>query len=310
MAHVVVLVHGIRDFALWQTNVRATLEKEGFKTEATNYGRLNLIQFLLPFSYFRKKATETVWKELRIIKQNNEASLLSIIAHSFGTYVVAHLMQENFDIKFHRVIFCGSVVRYGFPIEQFQDRFSQPILNEVGTRDVWPAMAESITTGYGSAGTYGFRRPLVRDRWHNGARHGFFLDADFCKKFWVPFLRDGTVVTGSDSPEPPSFWTQLITIVKIKFVVILLLLSCGFVFYKALNPPVNNTELLRHFLYPHGFNNPHDPSRADAIQSCMRLQGLDNISITLFLYGDKYAAQRGMCVKALKLDQPVRFRPS
>lgn len=40
---VVILVHGIRDFALWQTTIRSTLEQEGFKTEATNYGRFNLI---------------------------------------------------------------------------------------------------------------------------------------------------------------------------------------------------------------------------------------------------------------------------
>jgi hypothetical protein len=62
-------------------------------------------------------------------------------------------------------------------------------MNEVGTRDIWPAIAESITSGYGSAGTYGFLRPLVRDRWHNGAHHGYFLNPSFCKKFWVPFLK-------------------------------------------------------------------------------------------------------------------------
>ena len=110
-----------------------------------------------------------------------------MIAHSFGTFVIAHLIRKDFAIKFHRVIFCGSVVQYGFPFEQIQERFSKPIINEVGTRDIWPAIAESVTIGYGSAGTYGFRRPLVRDRWHNGARHGYFLDPAFCKTFWSPF---------------------------------------------------------------------------------------------------------------------------
>jgi len=200
--HVVILVHGIRDFALWQTTIRSALEEESFKAEATNYGRFNLLQFLVPFSYFRKKAIATVWNQIRIVKQNNEGALLSVVAHSFGTFVIAHLIQENFDIKFHRVIFCGSVVRYGFPFEQFQNRFAQPIVNEVGTRDIWPAMAESITFGYGSAGTYGFRRPLVRDRWHNEAHHGYFLDPLFCKKYWIPFLKNGEVVAGAAAPEP------------------------------------------------------------------------------------------------------------
>jgi hypothetical protein len=223
--HVVILVHGIRDFALWQTTIRSAFEEEGFKAEATNYGRFNLLQFLLPFSYFRNKAITTVWNQIKIVKQNNEGSLLSVVAHSFGTFVVAHLMRENFDLKLHRVIFCGSVVRYGFPFEQFQNRFTQPIINEVGTRDIWPAIAESITLGYGSAGTYGFRRPLVRDRWHNGARHGYFLDAQFCKRFWSPFLRDGTFVPGAETPESPSLWLQSLSIVKIKYILTVLVLA-------------------------------------------------------------------------------------
>jgi hypothetical protein len=223
--HVVILVHGIRDFALWQTTVRSAVEDEGLKAEAINYGRINLLQFLAPFSYFRKKAIATVWNQIRIVKQNNEGSLLSVIAHSFGTFVIAHLVQENFDVKFHRIIFCGSVVPYGFPFEQFQNRFTQPIINEVGTRDIWPALAESITFGYGSAGTYGFRRPLVRDRWHNGAHHGFFLDAQFCIKFWSPFLRDGEIVSGARDPESPPRWLQLFSVFKIKYVLVALTLA-------------------------------------------------------------------------------------
>jgi pimeloyl-ACP methyl ester carboxylesterase len=222
--HVVILVHGIRDFALWQSKVRSALEEEGFNCEATNYGRFNLLQFLIPFSYFRTKAVDTVWNQLRIIKQNNEGALLSVVAHSFGTFVVARLMKDNFDIKFHRVIFCGSVVKYSFPFEQIQGRFSKPIINEVGTRDIWPAVAESVTLGYGSAGTYGFLRALVRDRWHNGARHGYFLDSVFCKKYWSPFLRDGTIVSGSDSPESPRVWLQLISILKLKYLLTVLLI--------------------------------------------------------------------------------------
>src|SRR5687767_6785504 len=68
---VVILVHGIRDFALWQDTVRASLERAGFRVELTNYGRLNLVEFLLPIWFFRRRAIETVWRQIRIIKQNN-----------------------------------------------------------------------------------------------------------------------------------------------------------------------------------------------------------------------------------------------
>ena len=61
--------------------------------------------------------------------------------------------------------------------------------------------------------------PFVRDRWHNGARHGFFLDPDFCRKFWGPFLRDGAFVNASLAPEPPKIWLQVISVLKIKYVI-------------------------------------------------------------------------------------------
>jgi internalin A len=36
--HVVVLIHGIRTAALWQSSVRRSLEREGFRVQLTNYG--------------------------------------------------------------------------------------------------------------------------------------------------------------------------------------------------------------------------------------------------------------------------------
>lgn len=228
-ADVVVIVHGIRDFALWQDSIRQVLEESNFVVESTNYGRLNIIQFLIPIAFFRRLAIKKISRQVRIIKQNHPHSSISVIAHSFGTFVVSQLIKQNFDVKFARVIFCGSVVAYDFEFENVQGRFLAPILNEVGTRDVWPAIAESVTFGYGSAGTYGFRRPLVRDRWHNGARHGYFLHREFCSKFWIPFLKNGIVVRGADIPEEPRRWIQVLSVLKIKYVILLaLILSFGY----------------------------------------------------------------------------------
>jgi hypothetical protein len=70
-SQVVILVHGIRDYALWQNSIRSTLERAGFKAEPTNYDRFNLIKFLLPIWFFRRQAIEEVWKQIRIIAHNN-----------------------------------------------------------------------------------------------------------------------------------------------------------------------------------------------------------------------------------------------
>jgi hypothetical protein len=206
------------------------LEQAGLVVEVTDYGRFNLLEFLVPISHFRKRAIDTVWKQIRIVRQNYPNADVSIVAHSFGTFVISHMMKEEFDLKFHRIIFCGSVVPYDFQFEQVQGRFISPIVNEVGTRDVWPAIAESVTSGYGSAGTYGFRRPLVRDRWHNGASHGYFLNPTFCVQYWVPFLLNGTIVPGALSAESPRVWLQCISIFKIKYVT--LVLTVLFIVYR------------------------------------------------------------------------------
>ena len=219
--HVVLLVHGIRDIARWQNEIRATLESEGFTVQPTNYGRMNLIEFLLPISYFRKIAINTVWKQIEYAKKLHPEANFSIIAHSFGTYIVANILRNDFNLSINRVIFCGSVVKYGFPFEQVNERFNAPILNDVGTYDPWPALAESITTDYGSAGTYGFFRPGVRDRFHNGAGHGYFLESTFCKKYWVPFLKDGKYVEGESNAQSPPFWVRLLSIFKIKYFLML-----------------------------------------------------------------------------------------
>jgi hypothetical protein len=87
--------------------------------------------------------------------------------------------------------------------EDYCARFEDPVMNEVGTGDVWPVLAATVTTGYGPAGTYGFRCPYVVVRWHNGETHSAFLDPKFCRNFWVPYLRDGTIVAAATAEDVP-----------------------------------------------------------------------------------------------------------
>lgn len=223
--HIVLLVHGIRDFARWQDDIRKTLEEAKLGVELTNYGRMNLFKFLLPLPYFRKRAAAELLRQIYMVLDAYPGARISVIAHSFGTFAVSQIIKDNFNIRFHRIIFCGSVVPYNFKFEDFRGRFEEPIINEVGTRDPWPAIAESVTWGYGSAGTYGFRRPFVRDRWHNGAHHGFFLNAEFCKKYWVPALTSDEIISADEIKESQPGWIVFISTLKLKFLILLALLG-------------------------------------------------------------------------------------
>jgi hypothetical protein len=112
--------------------------------------------------------------------------------------------------------------------ERYQGQYLRQILDEVGTRDIWPAISESVTFGYGSARTFRFRRPVVHDRWHNGVGLGFFLSADSCRTFWCSFLRDSSCILGANSPESPRFWLLLISNLKIQYVVLALVADLAF----------------------------------------------------------------------------------
>src|SRR5262249_3021576 len=148
--HVVVLLHGIRDFAGWHNNVRAVLERHGFAVELTNYERLDLLRFLVPISHFRKQVVDRIQGQIEQIYTRHPGSRVSFIAHSFGTYALAHVMLRKSDFRSHRIVLCGSVLPYTFPFENLTSRFHSPILNEIGTKDIWPAVAQSVTIGYGS----------------------------------------------------------------------------------------------------------------------------------------------------------------
>jgi hypothetical protein len=217
--HLVVLVHGINTRALWIGLLKPTLEDCGFTIAPASFGVLRVGFFLLPIPWFRNNAVKSVLRDVKTAITIHKPDLISVIAHSFGTYVIARIVAEEPDLQWHRIIFCGSVVSQRFPLYQYLGRFKHPILNEVGTRDIWPAMAESVTWGYGSVGSYGFNKPPVETRWHRGFHHSDFLTDEFCRSYWVPFLRDGSIKRG-DPPDFLPWWTRIITLLPLRWVIV------------------------------------------------------------------------------------------
>jgi len=216
--HLVILIHGINTRALWFGTVAPTLAKAGFTVSTIGYGRFGILRFLLPIAAFRRAAAERVSKKIRGAMEIHKPRKVSVIAHSFGSYIVARILETEFDRHWDRIIFCGSVVREDFPLEQYLARFQPPILNEIGTRDVWPAIAAAVTWGYGSVGSHGFQSPAVSERWHSEFAHSDFLTPAFCTKFWVPFLRDGTVVE-ADPPSALPRWVNILTTLPLRWII-------------------------------------------------------------------------------------------
>ena len=195
--HVIYLIHGIRDFGEWQSSIERALDGNGRKVVSVKFGRFPALYFLSPIPiHFRK--LWRVQKELVAGPSQYTGARFSVIAHSFGTYLLTQIVKKNFALKFDRIIFCGGVVNADFNWDRVQHCVTSPpmathILNECGDADPWPVMAETFSWRYGRTGTRGFGTIFITDRFHPGS-HSSFLNEEFARKYWLPFLENGTIV--------------------------------------------------------------------------------------------------------------------
>lgn len=239
--HLVVLVHGINTRGLWMDEVKPALEKSGFTVAPTSYGPFSVLRFLAPFRWLRSRAIERVAADIRTairsykMDNGDYPKKMSVISHSFGTYVVGTLLTNYPEFQWYRIIFWGSVVREDFPLDQVLGRFANPLLNEIGTKDILPALAESAGWGYGSVGSTGFNRPPVETRWHHAFRHSDFLTDDFCRTFWIPFL-EGRKPTPGDKPERMPLYVRLICMLPLRWAGVAFVVGVAFWAVQAFTP--------------------------------------------------------------------------
>lgn len=230
--HVIFLIHGIRTQGEWTTRAAEVLESDPtIRVRPISYEFFDLIRFLVPLDRFRNKAVSRVTRLIRDeLTRNPDA--LSVIAHSFGSYIIGKILENEPDIKFHRLLFCGSILRDDFDWGRVGHRLhsesddSWQVVNECGMQDIWPVMAKSVTWGYGSSGRFGFGHPRVKDRFYNVGHSGFF-DEEFVRKRWLPYFVDGEIVQGVlDRPTTP-WWVSVLTVAKIRYLVLLVILGLG-----------------------------------------------------------------------------------
>jgi hypothetical protein len=210
--HVVVLIHGIRTHAPWAELVKLTLEASPAITSVIpiGYGYFDILRFLIPGPW-RKTPVERIVKELNEIRERWPRASISILAHSYGTYAVTRALWANPHIKLRYLALCGAIVPADFPwgrVAGFQVR--EHIVNDCGTNDIWPVIANHVTSGYGATGTFGCRTSHVVDRFHP-FRHSDFFSKDFAERYWRPLFSENRIVWPegtSDVPRKATPWWQ------------------------------------------------------------------------------------------------------
>lgn len=216
----ILLMHGILSQGAWQTTVRHVLSViPGARVEPLKYELMDVLSFWFPILTRQSRINELERKIRDVIRLYGNVPM-SVVAHSFGSFAIAVILRERPDIGLVRLLFCGAVVPRRYRWDQIGNRVKERVLNECGTRDIWPVLAQSSTLGYGATGTFGFGDPRVEDRYHD-CGHSAFLHEDFVRKYWVPWFKNGHLVPGLNHSKHP-WWILLCSLIRWWGVVIVL----------------------------------------------------------------------------------------
>ena len=187
-ARLVVSLHGIRTRGAWQKTVNSDLQKNGFRHELLDYGFFRAVQLAMPWQ--RTRHVEWFRKEYERLV-TDQGTIPSIIAHSFGTYIVAKALEKYDELRFDRIILCGSIVRRDYDWDSLLTSGRvKALLNEYGRRDVWASLASWLIADAGASGARGFQTHCVgvyqRPRPH--FRHSDYFYPLNYRENWLPFL--------------------------------------------------------------------------------------------------------------------------
>lgn len=190
---VLLLVHGIQTDGAWQKLVSNELDDiDNLNVVELGYECVTAAQLVSPF---RSAPVNKITDDIRDVKRREPQARLMVIAHSFGSYIVSEILKKSSDISFEKIIFCGSIVPRNYPWARYAPNMKQgSIINDVGTKDIYPVVATCSSLGYGASGFRGFQNSLVLDRYFPYGHSTFFdKKRKHIKRFWRPFIENGKI---------------------------------------------------------------------------------------------------------------------
>lgn len=200
VTRVIVTVHGIRTFGLWQERLGELLRSTGFDGPIKHfkYGYFSSLAFLIP--PLRFLVVLRFARYMKILRAAYPEAKISFVAHSFGTHLVGwglHRLSRHNQFPADVIILAGSVLKPTFPWNDLISRGSaRSVLNECGVNDGILVLNQLVALGTGMAGRLGFVGLLDDDFVNNYFKFGhsgYFVKNgvaydDFMRKRWVLLL--------------------------------------------------------------------------------------------------------------------------
>jgi hypothetical protein len=221
--------------------VKGVLHQEGIcEVIPLQYGYFDVIRFWWPLWTREKPINKILWRVEHAVGLYPGAELI-IVAHSFGTYAIATILERKPHIRPSRMILCGSVISSDYRWDKLSN--CPRVINECGNRDIWPVLAQAASWGYGASGTFGFGTPGIVDRFHD-IPHGGYFKKSFVDTYWTPWISSGAYVPSpfeSSRPEPP-WWRSILTNLPLQwlllaFICLVIILSAVLIARRLIDGP-------------------------------------------------------------------------
>jgi pimeloyl-ACP methyl ester carboxylesterase len=133
---VVVTIHGIRTHGQWQKKITPYLASHGLVPYHIDFGWFPVLRFLIPWT--RERKLKAIRDELRDLIDKVRVRRISIIAHSFGTWLAMEsLRRDNGALQFDRVVLTGSILPCDFDWQSVmsENKWVMAVRNERATSD-------------------------------------------------------------------------------------------------------------------------------------------------------------------------------
>ena len=190
-------VHGIRTHAPWQKLVAEVGADWKIKVVSFDYKYFRTVQFL--FGPSRKKKIREFYNYYSRTLLENQSKVdiadfkkrPSVVAHSFGTYLVVNCMLKHRDVKFDKIILCGSIIPEDFDWSILFGRDQlNCVRNECGHKDFWAGMVGAFVPNTGSSGKNGFtfKSANFKQEHFDLFEHSDALIRQQMRTEWFPFL--------------------------------------------------------------------------------------------------------------------------
>ncbi len=225
----VVSVHGMNTRGAWQEEFAWKLSVAyGYSIPVFiyKYGKLFVSPLLLiRQSIYRDRLIAALSERCREMALTAYGPRPDIIAHSFGTWLVAEALSKDPELRVGRIVLAGSIVRPDFDWRPLVEGGRvEAVLCHRGGRDLWVRLAQYFIPNSGPSGFSGFNdREIVVDKLEPLFSHSDFFSKrhldSVLKTTWAPFLTSSVpaaaaIESGGTGVWRPARWRVLTHVLK------------------------------------------------------------------------------------------------